>query len=242
MAAGRPPIAPPHPSSSVHEPVTSQSRPVFQSGTYIVQIPKDQIYRIPPPENAEIFERHRKPEQSKRRSSICSWFSCFIIIALIIIAVGLALGLSFSFPEPKNPKFKIQRFVFVNSTSHSQPFYDIRLQVYNPNAKSDILYKKEGVISLFFKQQKLAAAKFPHFLQNDNTSTAKRILLKGSNTNWSSRTRGKVSLSLKMDIPVRMKISRFKTGDAVLAIACDLTVDKLGKGLKLVSEKCKTYR
>ncbi|PQM41445.1 hypothetical protein Pyn_20596 [Prunus yedoensis var. nudiflora] len=30
----------------------------FRSGTYIVRVPKDQIYRVPPPEHATIVERH----------------------------------------------------------------------------------------------------------------------------------------------------------------------------------------
>ncbi|KAL9144086.1 hypothetical protein ABFS82_14G274700 [Erythranthe guttata] len=53
------------------------SRAVFHSGTYVVQVPKDQIYRVPPPENAIMLEqRNLKNQDKQKRSSCCCFCSC----------------------------------------------------------------------------------------------------------------------------------------------------------------------
>ncbi|KAF4400488.1 hypothetical protein G4B88_023281 [Cannabis sativa] len=64
--------------------------------TYVIQIPKDQIYRVPPPENARTAElRLRKPlNNSKARKSTnraCLFLLCIVITLLV---VGLVIGLT----------------------------------------------------------------------------------------------------------------------------------------------------
>ncbi|KAK2659702.1 hypothetical protein Ddye_006235, partial [Dipteronia dyeriana] len=53
-----PPPGVPNPNSP-HQPSSLYpTTPAFRPGTFIVRVPKDQIYRVPPPENALIIERH----------------------------------------------------------------------------------------------------------------------------------------------------------------------------------------
>ncbi|KAL6578320.1 hypothetical protein OROMI_010648 [Orobanche minor] len=47
-------------------PPESSRKPVFTPGTYVVQVPKDQIYRVPPPENASMLEQRINGGHNKR--------------------------------------------------------------------------------------------------------------------------------------------------------------------------------
>ncbi|CAL9073321.1 unnamed protein product [Musa textilis] len=40
-------------------------------GTYVVRVPKDQVYGVPPLENAKLAERYRNQSKSWRRGSPC---------------------------------------------------------------------------------------------------------------------------------------------------------------------------
>ncbi|KAJ9167036.1 hypothetical protein P3X46_021718 [Hevea brasiliensis] len=242
----------PLPSSNVHihDPVTAQSRPAFQSGTYVVQVPKDQIYRVPPPENALIVERRRNPESKKLGHRCSAQLFCFILIAFVVIATTLAIGFSFSLLKAKNPEFQVQRLV-VSSSSHSNPDYNVMLKVHNPNGKSGILYVQGGVASLFFEEQIMAAGKFPIFNQDENNSTEIGIALKGSKimlpnnikkSMKSTKPKVNLSFSLKMNVPARMKTNSFKIGDTKLVIICEFKVDTLAKGTQILSQQCETIR
>lgn len=238
------PEAPPEPISTV------PNQPNLGSGTYVVQVPKDQIiYRFPSHEYASNAQSHRNSEQNKGKARCCSCFSCCVsIIAIFIVVIAITIGVAFVFLKPKNPKFQVQRVVVKNS---SLPEYDIWLRVHNPNGKSSILYKQGGVIALSFRHKKIATGKFPSFHQDQQNSTDIGIALKGSNIRLpndiqnsmkSAKTKVNVSLSLSMDVPVRMKTSSFTTGEAKLVITCDFTVDTLAKGTRILSQECQTNR
>ncbi|KAL3830446.1 hypothetical protein ACJIZ3_019248 [Penstemon smallii] len=64
-----------------HElPVSSQ--PLFNSRTYVVQVPKDQIYRTPPPEHVLMINerRHHNRNQQKKSCGCCSYPSCLLVL------------------------------------------------------------------------------------------------------------------------------------------------------------------
>jgi len=48
------------------------------AGIYVVQVPKDQIYRVPPPENAILAEHHGKPFRSNKKKPHRSCCLCCI--------------------------------------------------------------------------------------------------------------------------------------------------------------------
>ncbi|XVF39496.1 hypothetical protein PTKIN_Ptkin01aG0039200 [Pterospermum kingtungense] len=63
--------------------------PAFRSGTYVVQVPKDRIYRVPPPENALIAERHRNNQGSNCNNyrRCCSRRMCWFLSLVILVMV-----------------------------------------------------------------------------------------------------------------------------------------------------------
>lgn len=68
----------------------------FPSGTYVVQVPKDQIYRVPPTHNSRIADLHKnRPPPSGKGSGCCKCFLClFLLVLIILIVLGIIVGIS----------------------------------------------------------------------------------------------------------------------------------------------------
>ncbi|XP_059461671.1 NDR1/HIN1-like protein 13 [Corylus avellana] len=232
----------------------------FRPGTYVVQVPKNQIYRVPPPENALIAERHRNPARNNdennnnnnRRCGCCSLCSCVSsLLIVLLIVLGLIAGIVSVLLGPKDPTFYVERVVFkANSRS---PEYDITLRVKNPNKFAGILYKKGGVASLSFRQREIGRGNYPTFFQDHKNSTVFGIVFRGSNEIMlpmeiersvkNRKAKLEVSFSLKMDVMARMRIGILKSGSMKFAVACDLTVDTLAiKDTRVLAQKCHTKR
>ncbi|KAG8369214.1 hypothetical protein BUALT_Bualt15G0127900 [Buddleja alternifolia] len=60
-------------------PLPVSSQPVFRSGTYVVQVPKDQIYRVPPPENALMLAEHQENQHNRSSCCFCCSSSLFVL-------------------------------------------------------------------------------------------------------------------------------------------------------------------
>ncbi|GAA0159169.1 hypothetical protein LIER_16010 [Lithospermum erythrorhizon] len=57
--------------------------------TFVVRMPRDQVYRVPPPEHAKIVENYKNIPKEKKgcKVSLCCW----VLIALAIL--GIAIGI-----------------------------------------------------------------------------------------------------------------------------------------------------
>ncbi|KAI6689337.1 hypothetical protein NL676_026165 [Syzygium grande] len=227
----------------------------FASDTYVVQIPKDQIYRVPPPENALIVERHRKPAGEKKRSCCCSCCCClFSTIVLIVLAIGILAIVSSVFFKLKNPNFHVDNFLVKNLTkSHDKNtklVYDVKLKVENPNAYSSFIYEQGGVVSLAFKQKAIATGKYTPFDQDQKTSKAVDVVLNGSNTVLpkemqeslasNQKTKNHVTFALTVNVPARRKIWKIEGSTSRYVALCRFTVDTLGKDARVLSQDCET--
>lgn len=71
--------------------ITNDDQSAFRSGTYVVQIPKDQIYRFPPPENA-LHAQQRNIDSNQKKRACMSCCLCFALLAaILVILLGIAL-------------------------------------------------------------------------------------------------------------------------------------------------------
>ncbi|KAL7143996.1 hypothetical protein ABFS83_08G228800 [Erythranthe nasuta] len=148
----KPPLPPP--------PTTASSLE-----TYVVQIPRDQIYRVPPPEHALIVETHKRnssDQQKTCRRPIC-WilFPVFLLFAVVFAAVMIARATLYT---PVPPEFTVTRVMGRNLApppkgggggSHRQPEFDVTLRAKNPNARMSVSYLAGGQASLVFKSKKI---------------------------------------------------------------------------------------
>ncbi|KAM1119808.1 hypothetical protein ACFX2B_043346 [Malus domestica] len=226
----------------------------FRSGTYIVQVPKDQNYHVPPLENAHIFERHQDPSRKRKRPLCCNLYCIGIIAFIVLLVVMLVRIFSIMFANSENPIFSIERVV-VHSKSNGLPDYSVTLRVQNPNSRLAIVYNG-GDTSLHFRQKTIANGKYPSLTQGVGKSEEVTIVIHGANvilpkeikkslgvSESSSNTKKvQVSLSLNMNIPARLSIGTLKSRSMKFHVTCDITVDKLSKRTKVLRQECKTQR
>lgn len=219
------------------------SQPNFRSGTYVVQVPKDQIYRLPPPEHAALADRLRNniPIQKKPTNYSCL---CIIIIPslVIILIVGLILGLVF---KRQNPIYHIEHAqVHVKNSE-----YDILLKVENPNPHTSIFYGKNGDASLSFRHKEIACGKYPNFDQGPKNSTIFKMILHGSKIALPeemaqsmnhTKKKAHISLSLSINVSLRMKIGALKIKSKKIAVGCSLILDTLAENSRVLSQECST--
>ncbi|KAK9990214.1 hypothetical protein SO802_025199 [Lithocarpus litseifolius] len=157
------------------------------SETYVIQIPKDQIYRIPPPENALFVERHgKKPVEKKNKARPKCWVwiigSILAVLALIIALILVTLSIVY---RSKSPSFSVAHVLVKyaqNSThKHSQSAgYTISLKANNPNEIMGIDYDSGGVVTLSSEGKKIATGEFPSLEQGENGFKKIKVFLKGT--------------------------------------------------------------
>ncbi|XP_004500615.1 NDR1/HIN1-like protein 13 [Cicer arietinum] len=246
--ASLPPPPPPQ-GYSDNDDNSKPKLPDIGPGTYVVQVPKDQIYRVPPPENARIAELHRSSPAKETNRSHCWCFVFIIIFLVVVIIIGGLLGGLFSIVlTPKDPRFSIQHFL-LHSKPHPQ--YKITLEVHNPNSNVGILYKEGGDVSLSLKRQKIASSAYPTFSQDRHNSTEFEITLKSSTSKLpkeveesmtNDKKRVHVTFSLSIHVQAKMKLGLLHSGSMKYDVSCQVKVDTLAQSTHVVSQQCQTKR
>ncbi|XP_019163283.1 PREDICTED: protein YLS9 [Ipomoea nil] len=227
------------------------AKPAPPPGTYVVQVPKDQIYRYPPPENARRFNAlsKRKP----RRSCCCRWLCCTLyLLVAVIVALGVAAGVLYLVFRPESPKYTVAGIAIkgLNLTSPSpiSPEFDVTIRAENPNDKIGIYYRKGSSVTVFHSDVKLCEGALPTFYQPSNNVTVFPTSLKGSNVALGSAVKsvlanqqrqGGVPFRLNIKAPVKIKIGAVKTWKITVKVKCDVTVDALTEKSNVISKECK---
>lgn len=228
----------------------AQEKPVPPTGTYVIQIPKDQVYRLPPPENSLRYSQYapRKP----RRNSCClclCWllglFAIFTILAAISVAVFYLVFL------PESPKYSVDNLSIkgINLTSPStiSPKINATIRAHNPNNKIGIYYRKGSSVSISYSGINLCEGVLPTFYQPSNNVTMLKMALTGPEIKLnatdrkaliSAQSQGKVHLKLKLRTAVKIKVGAVKTLEITVKVNCDVVVDKLTTNAKIVSKDC----
>ncbi|KAK4745193.1 hypothetical protein SAY87_011505 [Trapa incisa] len=256
--ADRPNKPDPHggqPTKPLGQDVVAAAHYSFPSGTYVVQVPKDQIYRVPPAHNAQIAELHKNHHtQTSKRSGYCRCFLCiFLLLIIVLIVIGITVGISILTAKPKNPEFRLHRFTVRNSTGSLGYDYDIRMEAYDPDGKTGVVYNEGGVASLHFKgstQSEIARGKYPSVQQGEKDTHLVSTVLKGSSSQLPEQMKNSfkaekkkkihVSFVLNISVQVRMKFGFFKEEEKDIDVACNFTVDTLAQGTRVLSQSCQT--
>ncbi|OIW17881.1 hypothetical protein TanjilG_19852 [Lupinus angustifolius] len=221
---------------------------------YIVQFPKDQIYRIPPRENALIVERHRNlPKEKKARSCCCSTrlllTLCLILITIIAI-VGITLAVLYFIFNPMGPTFSIND-VMVNTIGKSKtPQYEISLGVKNPNNRLGLDYENnDNVVTLMSEGIMVATGKFPALEQGHDASSKVMVELTGTNVPLPKvmdmsmndvKSNKPISLSLNMKLGLRVVTAGLKAWVMKSDVVCEFKVNALRNDTKILSQICET--
>ncbi|KAK4764370.1 hypothetical protein SAY87_013808 [Trapa incisa] len=229
-----------------------EDRPVsLPKGTYVIQIPKDQIYRVPPPENASRVRQYyarRKP-----RRSCCRRFCCCLIFLLVAASIlaGVAASVFYFVAKPEAPGYSVTALAIdglnLSSSSEVSPAVDATVRAANGNHKIGIYYGGGSSLELYYTDIRLSEGALPEFYQPTNNVTVFTAAMRGKGIVLTSQihqdlkaaqSQGKVPLKLKIKAPVKFKIGSVQTWEINVKVTCDITVDKLASTAKIVSTDC----
>ena len=220
------------------------------SKTFVIQTTRDQVYRVPPPENSQIVESYIKQNQSKKGPGNCLW----ILLALVIIGISLGVffGVIDAVYQPEIPEFEITNFKVIPglpSQDKKQHGYEITLNVKNPNARMDVSYGGDRYGLLSFNNMKVADGKFEPFSQEAKQSSNLKINLKQSAKvrlpsemeDSINSTKSKMAESLGFKMFVTTTISSWaKTSHKDISVSCTFKVNTLAKDTRVVYQDCST--
>lgn len=239
-------------SSSLYSDVDSQKPRIGPPpGTYVVELPKDQIYRVPPPENAHRYEylSRRKTKQSHCRRCFC----CFLAALLILLVLAaLVFGILYLVYRPHKPRFSVSgvSVTGINLTSSSplSPVIGIKVRSQN-NGKLGLIYGLGNEAEVFYEGIKLGNGEFTAFKQPENNVTVIVTVLRGSSIQLTSSSRkeltalqkkGKVPFGIRIKAPVKFKVGAVTTWTMTITVDCKITVDKLTASATVMTENCNT--
>ncbi|KAF8395610.1 hypothetical protein HHK36_019560 [Tetracentron sinense] len=200
-------------------------KPVPTPGTYVFQIPKDQIYRLPPPENAYHFKNYTRRGKNRRNPCCCCLYWILGIISLLILLIAIAAGVFYLVFQPKAPIYSVEKvsvrgFNLALSSLTVSPEFDVTVKAENPNKKIGIFYEKGSSVTVSHSNVKLCTGAVPAFHQPSNNVTIFRTALKGSGIKLTSQVHGalteeqrggKIPLGLNLRVPVRIKVASVKS-------------------------------
>ncbi|CAN8328633.1 unnamed protein product [Cochlearia groenlandica] len=201
--------------------------------TYVVQVPRDQVYWTPPSENAKIVERRMNSEPREKNKRFCSkrliWFLVAIfVIGFIICAIALIIRFVFK-PQP---------LVFDVKKLTKSRYFDIMLTSKNPTSNMWVTYK--GLVSLTYKNNKkiIGQGSFQEMSQAVYESDIVILKLDRSN-NTTLQPIEPVSLVLMMELSARYGTGLVKRHKEV-TVSCDVKVKGLldAMDVEIMSHRC----
>ncbi|OVA12161.1 Late embryogenesis abundant protein [Macleaya cordata] len=231
-----------------HHELEMYQKHIPPPGTYVVQIPKDQIYRIPPPENARLFENYTRRKTRQNRCCRCL-FWILSLISLLILLSAIAAGIFYFVVRPKSLKYSVDKISIkgFNSGLTISPEFDVTIRTQNPNKKISFYYEKGSSVTVSHSTVKLSTGTLTAFYQPTKNVTVFQTALTGQGVNLSKEVRatlmeeekgGNIPLEFDFKLPVKVKVSAVKTWTITVKVHCDVAVDKLTVDSTIVKNKC----
>ncbi|KAL8160219.1 hypothetical protein V2J09_001756 [Rumex salicifolius] len=224
------------------------------SGTYVIQVPKDKIYRIPPPENAHKYKLYttRQHRRGGCRRCCCTTLGLLILLVCLLAA---AVGIFFLIYQPKAPSFSVTRVSVngMNITSKNSasvmisPVLNVTVRAENPNSKIGIYYEPGSSVTVYHDGVKLCGGSLPVFYQASRNVTVFSTELDGGDIVLSSSARaklaseqekGNVPLKMEVEVPARVRVGSLKTWKLTAKVECTVALSALSPKAKVVSKKC----
>ncbi|KAL6563714.1 hypothetical protein OROGR_002673 [Orobanche gracilis] len=250
---------PPQPPSAAAKPHTHLdqnpkspnpplSNPAPPPATYVVQLPREQILRYPPLENATKFEALTSRENRRSRRRRCCCFGLcllFLLIAASAVSAGvLCLVLDFQLPKYTVTDISIEQ-MNLTSTAPLSPKFNVSIRTENPNGEVGVYYLKDSAVNVFYHGFLLSGGVLPVFYQPKRNATLLRTALTvydGGELSGAVKTALRNAQNgrkaVNVDAPVYFKVGSAKTCEMTVKVRCDVVVDALNEKAKIVSEDC----
>ncbi|RLN00097.1 uncharacterized protein C2845_PM06G15080 [Panicum miliaceum] len=223
-------------------------------GTYIIQVPKDQVLRVPPPDRARRYKKlAARPARRRllRRACCCS---CAALLLLLLLAAASA-GAAYLVFRPRAPTFSVASLSIRGldgalSSSALSPELDAAVRADNgANRKVGVDYRGGGSVTVSYAGQRLAAGPWPAFRQAPRNATVFAAAMRGRGVRLSEeqarrlaaeRAAGAVPLAVEARVPVRLRFGKvLRTWTVDVKARCDVAVDRLDGDAAAVSRGCR---
>ncbi|KAJ4787048.1 hypothetical protein LUZ62_038294 [Rhynchospora pubera] len=221
--------------------------------TYIIQIPKEQILRQPPPEHAHRAKVYARRPLRRRAVRRCC---CSLIASLIclLIAVGAAAGIFYLIIRPKAPSYSLSSVnmtgldpVLTSASTPLSPNVEATIEANNKNKHLSILYQSGGTVDLYFEDTKLCSGDWPKFRQGPKNNTALQVQMTGSGILMTANTRDSlvndqknqsVPLVMHAKVPVKIKYGPVTTWKITAKVKCNIVVDGIAGEMTVLKKDC----
>uniref|UniRef100_A0ACD5W2F1 Uncharacterized protein n=1 Tax=Avena sativa TaxID=4498 RepID=A0ACD5W2F1_AVESA len=231
-----------------------------QPGTYVVQVPKDKVFRVPPPENARLFQHYTR--RAKRRGAGCSCLrAClYLLLALLCLAIllAVAVGVVYAVYQPRQPAYSVVSLAVsglagvgnASAPGAFSPGFEATIRADNGrNGKVGVQYDGAGSrVAVSYEGAGLAQGKWPAFYQAPGNVTVFVAKAKaGAGIRFSQSVRGQmaaaerlrsVPFDVDVEVPVRLELGGVKTWAVKVTVRCAMSVDILAANAKVVSRSC----
>ncbi|XP_074585815.1 NDR1/HIN1-like protein 6 [Curcuma longa] len=231
---------PPHPPVTATAPLVP--RETWRSDKGDPEYPRRGDLPLPPPKR-------------RRRGGCCCRLLCCAICAALVLAVALAVtaGVLYLVFDPKLPSYSVDRLRVaafgVDANLTARATFDVTVTATNPNKGIGIYYEQGSRLSVLYAGYELCEGSLPAFYQGHRNTTVLAVGLTGAARLGSELMRellrqeqgGAVPLDFAGDVPVRVKLGRFKLWKVTSRVRCALVVDSLNANvqIKIRSSSCK---
>ncbi|CAA7401702.1 unnamed protein product [Spirodela intermedia] len=237
---------PPPPPPPLPSPPQSNGQTSRVSSTYIVQVPKDQIYRVPAPEIAYLAERYQKPRGGEQVSR--PWFTCvsrcLVVLFIVVLSLVVAVAVFYLVVRPAFPTFSVESLHTINSSRHDRlsVHYAVAIRIRNPSVHMGLSYERGGTAVLSNSNGNIATGKTPSFYQSSGEMRIIFLDFSGpaqvNKSFYSPRTKVGVSLSLSLKFPMRMKVGAVESMAIEVDVWCSFSLSSLVKESKVMRQSC----
>lgn len=223
---------------------------------FIIKVPKDQIYKIPPPQNAKLYADYtnRKPNRISLCCRCILWTIALVLAATLVLTI--VASVSYLIYRPQIPRYTIEKVSvsgfdsnLTRSTSGSsiRLKFTIAVRAENPNEKVSIYYDKISSVTIRYLETELCEGEMPYFKQPKRNVTVLWMDLRGAEivsggTVYDALVRdvkaGRVPLVVNVEAPMRIGIRNVKSLKVRVLIACEVAVDELTEAARIVSGGC----
>ncbi|XP_040384980.1 NDR1/HIN1-like protein 13 [Oryza brachyantha] len=238
------PSSSPPPEATETTPLHPSFRraPPPSPGTYVIQIPKDQVLRVPPPDRARRFKKLSARPLRRRRLRRACCAACCAVLLLAALAAAF-VGAVYLIFRPRAPSFSVASLSIrgldaLTSSASLTPQIDAAVRADNgANKKIGIDYRGGGEVTVSYSGEQLAGGPWPAFHQAPRNVTVFTTALTGKDVSFTDEQRrrlaaehaaGAVPLTVEATVPVRVRFGKvLRTWTVDVKVRCEVTVDKL---------------
>lgn len=223
-------------------------RPKPPPGTYVVQIPKDQIYRVPPSQTDRRQPRCRPRRGSCRRCCCCAFF----FILLLLLAAALLSAAFYFAARPRALRYSLvsvsARGFNLTSARPISPELLVGVRSDNPNKAVSVYYRPGSAVTASYAGVELVNGALPAFYQGTENVTALKIELKGPGLKLADDVRsrmttglrrGNIPLDLDVTAPVQVRVWGVRSWTVQVRVKCVVALNKLAGDTNVISSKCR---